>query len=117
VVRLGFVDDRRRADLFAGARVFAYPSRYEGFGLAPLEAMAAGTPVVTTRVGSLPQVLGDAASFVEPSDRTGLTIALARLLDDSDERSALVAKGLDRAAHFSWDACADGLIRLYERLC
>jgi glycosyltransferase involved in cell wall biosynthesis len=117
VVRAGFVDDRARADLLAGARVFAYPSRYEGFGLAPLEAMAAGTPVVTARTGALPQVLGDAAAYVEPGDRAALTSALADLLDDSDRREELMSKGRVRAAGYSWDACADGLIRLYQRLC
>ena len=61
-----------RADLLAGAQVFAYPSKYEGFGLAPLEAMAAGTPVVTTRAGALPEVLGDGARFVSPGDVDGL---------------------------------------------
>jgi glycosyltransferase involved in cell wall biosynthesis len=117
VVRPGFVDDRTRADLLAGASVFAYPSRYEGFGLAPLEAMAAGTPVVTTRTGALPQVLGDAAVFVAPGDSGALTAALHAVLADTAGREQLVAKGRDRAALYSWDACADGVVRLYGRLC
>ncbi|MEY2432687.1 MAG: hypothetical protein QOC92_2412 [Acidimicrobiaceae bacterium] len=117
VVRPGFVDDRTRADLLAGASVFAYPSRYEGFGLAPLEAMAAGTPVVTTRTGALPQVLGDAAVFVEPGDSRALTEALVTLLGDAAGRDQLVAKGHDQAARYSWDACAEGVVRLYRRLC
>lgn len=117
VVRPGFVDAKQRADLLAGARVFAYPSRYEGFGLAPLEAMATGTPVVTTRTGALPEVLGDAASFVEAGDAPALTNALGTLLDDSAARTALVERGLARAGRYSWDACAAGLAELYRRLC
>ena len=117
VVRLGFVDNCARADLLAGAAVFAYPSRYEGFGLAPLEAMSAGVAVVTTRTGALPSVLGDAARFVAPGDRSDLSAALIELLADTAERDALVARGRVRASQYSWDACADGVVGLYQSLC
>jgi len=117
VARTGWVDDRTRADLLAGASVFVFPSRYEGFGLPPLEAMSAGTPVVATRTGALPQVLGDAAAFVDPGDTTGLAAALARVMADSTTRNALIDRGRERAARYSWDACAEGLIELYQRLC
>lgn len=117
VTRTGFVTDRERADLLAGATVFAYPSRYEGFGLPPLEAMAAGTAVVTTRTGALPGVLGDAAAFVEPGDRDALATTLADLLDNPSHRDELIAKGRSRVALYSWDACAEGVVRLYQRLC
>jgi glycosyltransferase involved in cell wall biosynthesis len=117
VTRTGFVTDRERADLLAGAAVFAYPSRYEGFGLPPLEAMAAGTPVVTTSTGALPLVLGDAAAFVETGDRDGLASTLAALLADSDRRDDLIAKGRARVALYSWDACAEGVVRIYQHLC
>ena len=117
IVRLGFVDERARADLLAGATVFTYPSRYEGFGLAPLEAMSAGVPVVTTRTGALPGVLGDAAVFVDPGDRDGLAAALSQQLHAGTEREALVARGRKQAATYSWDACADGVVRLYHLLC
>ena len=117
IVRLGFVDDLARSDLLAGASVFAYPSRYEGFGLPPLEAMSAGVPVVTTRTGALPSVLGDSAAFVEPGDRDGLATALADVLDDTSRRDALVASGRAQVSAYSWDACADGIIRLYHSLC
>ena len=76
IIRLGWVDDQARADLLAGAIVFAYPSKYEGFGLPPLEAMAAGTPVVATTAGALPEVVGDAARLVPPGDADALAGAL-----------------------------------------
>jgi glycosyltransferase involved in cell wall biosynthesis len=117
VIRLGWVDDRTRADLLAGASVFAYPSRYEGFGMPPLEAMAAGTAVVATRTGALPEVLGDGAVFVEPGDANALAAALADVLTDSAKRDSLIDRGRERAALYSWDACAEGVIHLYERLC
>ncbi|MEY2402889.1 MAG: hypothetical protein QOD38_440 [Acidimicrobiaceae bacterium] len=117
VVRPGWVDDQTRADLLAGATVFAYPSRYEGFGLPPLEAMAAGTAVVATRTGALPDVLGDAALFVESGDAEQLAAALADVLTDIAVRDSLADRGRRQAARYSWDACADGLVHLYEHLC
>ena len=117
IVRVGWVDDRIRADLLAGATVFAYASLYEGFGLPPLEAMAAGTAVVATRTGALPQVLGDAATLVDASDADALATAIAGLLTDEAARDAMIDRGRLRAAHYSWDACAQGVIHLYERLC
>jgi glycosyltransferase involved in cell wall biosynthesis len=97
-VRLGFVTDETRADLLAAASVFTYPSRYEGFGLPPLEAMSAGVPVVTTRTGALPDVLGDAARFVTPGDRGALAAELADLLRNREQRDALIANGRGRPA-------------------
>jgi glycosyltransferase involved in cell wall biosynthesis len=117
VLRTGWLDDRARADLVAGARVFAYPSKYEGFGLAPLEAMAAGTPVVTTRVGALPEVVGAGARLVSSGDVDELSAALDALLEDSDERARLIDVGRAQASKYSWDACADGIVNLYRRLC
>ncbi len=115
VHRLGWVDDRARADLLAGATAVAYPSRYEGFGFVPLEAMAAGVPVVCTDAGSLPEVVGDAAAIVPVGDVDALADALAQVCDDADRRADLVARGRRRAATFSWERCADGLVALYRR--
>jgi len=116
IVRLGWVDDDARAALVRGAAVFAYPSRYEGFGLPPLEAMAAGTPVVATAVGALPEVLGDAARLVPGNDVDALAGALDDVLHDEGAAAALVAAGVERAARYSWDRTADGLADLYRRL-
>jgi glycosyltransferase involved in cell wall biosynthesis len=113
IVRVGWVADAERADLLAGAAVFAYPSRYEGFGLPPLEAMTAGVPVVTTTAGALPEVVGDAAELVRPGDGDGLAAAITRLLDDGDRRRELVAAGHARALRFSWDATAEGIVGVY----
>jgi glycosyltransferase involved in cell wall biosynthesis len=116
VVRLGWVTDDQRADLLAGAAILAYPSRYEGFGLPPLEAMAAGLPVVTTSVGALPEVLGDAAVLVPPNDERALAAAIAAVLDDDGRRAELTARGRARAAAYDWDRTVDGLVDLYRRV-
>lgn len=112
--RLGWVDEAARADLLAGARVLAAPSVYEGFGYPPLEAMAAGTPVVATAVGSLPEVLGDAARLVPGGDLAALTDALAEVVDDDAVAARLAAAGPPHAATFDWDECAQGLVDLYR---
>src|SRR5688500_13488300 len=109
IVRLGWIDDELRADLLAGAAVFAYPSRYEGFGLPTLEAMSAGTPVVTTRAGALPEVVGDGALLVPVGDKDALAGALASVLGDDEVRAGLVARGTAVTAGYSWDRTVDGL--------
>jgi glycosyltransferase involved in cell wall biosynthesis len=114
--RLGWVDDLRRTALMRGAAVYAFPSVYEGFGLPPLEAMTAGTPVVTTRAGSLPEVVGDAALLVEPGDVDALARAIARVLDDEALADRLRGLGHERAGRFTWDATAAGLVATYRRL-
>lgn len=116
ITRLSWVDDPDRDALVHGATVFAYPSRYEGFGFPPLEAMSAGVPVVATTAGSLPEVLGDAAVLVPEGDVDALATALAGLLDDDTRRGAYRAAGLARVGHYSWDDAVDGLIDLYRRV-
>ena len=116
VVRLGYLDEAGRSALLRGASVFALPSRYEGFGFTPLEAMEAGVPVVATAVGSLPEVLGEAALFVPPGDDDALSEGLARMLDDDGLQTRLMKAGRNRLSHYSWKACADGLASLYRRV-
>jgi glycosyltransferase involved in cell wall biosynthesis len=116
VHRLGWVDERDRRDLLAGAAAFAYPSLYEGFGLPPLEAMAAGTPVVATRVGAIPEVVGDAAELVDPDDVDGLAAGLRLVLEDDGRRATLVARGIERAAGFTWERAAARAVDLYRSL-
>ena len=116
VRRIGWVDERARADLLAGATVLAAPSIYEGFGYPPLEAMAAGTAVVTTSAGSLPEVVGDAALLVPPRDVDALAAAIASVVDDGDVRAAFIARGIARAATFRWDECASRLVDVYREV-
>jgi glycosyltransferase involved in cell wall biosynthesis len=116
VTRLGWVDDEQRAALVRGAAVFAYPSRYEGFGLPPLEAMAAGTPVVATTAGSLPEVLGDAAELVPVDDPDALAVAIDSVLGDTVRAEGLRQAGRERAAGFGWDATVESLVEVYARL-
>jgi len=115
IVRLGWVPDSARAALLRGATLLAYPSRYEGFGFPPLEAMSVGVPVVATATGSLPEVLGDAARLVPVQDAEALAEAMAGVLDDDGERERLVKAGQAQAERYSWKRCADGLAELYRR--
>jgi len=102
-VRLtGFIPETDLAAWLSAADCFAFPSRYEGFGLPPLEAMACGTPVISSTSSSLPEVLGDAAVLVDPDDVEGLGDALARVLGDAVLASGLRERGLARAARYSW---------------
>jgi glycosyltransferase involved in cell wall biosynthesis len=116
VRRLGYVSNEERRDLLAGATVFAYPSRYEGFGFPPLEAMQAGIPVVSSDAGSLPEVLGDAARLVPVEDDDALAAALTFVVSDETQRADLVERGRARAASYTWEKAANEFVTLYERL-
>jgi alpha-1,3-rhamnosyl/mannosyltransferase len=111
---LGYVADDLRPALHAGARAFAYPSLYEGFGLPLLEAMACGTPVLTSNTSSLPEVVGDAALIVDPEDVSAIAAGLTRLWRDDDLRADLRARGLLRAREFSWDRTARLTLDVYR---
>lgn len=124
VVRMGWVDADERAALLSGATALAYPSRYEGFGLPPLEAMAAGVPVVATDAGALPEVLGDAAELVSAETivrdrRRGireLADAIGAVLDEpATRRAARIEAGRKRASIYSWDRTFDEMLGLYRR--
>ena len=102
----GYVDRARLRELYRHARAFVYPSRYEGFGIPPLEAMACGAPVIATRTGAIPEYAEGAALLVDPGDRAGLRDALGRILRDAGLRRELRARGAERARTYTWDRSA-----------
>ncbi|WP_322822496.1 glycosyltransferase family 1 protein [Chloroflexus sp.] len=102
----GFVADADLPALLAGALAFVFPSLYEGFGMPVVEAMACGTPVITSTSSSLPEIAGDAALLVDPLDTNAIAAAIMRLSDDDDLRATLRRRGLARARLFNWETCA-----------
>ena len=111
---LGFVPDDTLAVLYRLAAVFVFPSLYEGFGLPPLEAMASGTPVVTSNVSSLPEVAGDAAILVDPYEVGSIVDGVRRVLTDPELAAELRRKGLVRARDFSWERSVSRTHEIYR---
>ena len=110
---LGYLPEETLAVMYRLAGVFVFPSLYEGFGLPPLEAMASGTPVVTSNVSSLPEVTGDAAVLVDPYRPEAIADGIERVLGDETLRRDLRAKGLARARQFSWEASVTRVREIY----
>ncbi len=113
---LGFVPDATLSALYRLASLFVFPSLYEGFGLPPLEAMAAGAPVVTSNVSSLPEVVDDAALLVDPMDAGAIADAMARVLADAGLRAELRARGLERVKAFSWQRSVERIRAVYTEV-
>jgi alpha-1,3-rhamnosyl/mannosyltransferase len=113
---LGYIPEADIAPLTAAATVFAYPSLYEGFGFPVAQAMAAGTPVVTSNVSSLPEITGDAALLVDPQSLSELREALSRLLLSPTLCADLAARGRSRARAFRWEACAARSLLFFQEL-
>lgn len=116
VRRLGYVPEAGLPALFRGAALFVYPSLYEGFGLPLAQALASGVPALASNAGSLPEVAGEAADYVNPYSVADLAAALRRLLDDPARRARLSAAGRARAERFRWSRAAAASWRLFEEL-
>ncbi len=114
VLWLDDADDGTLRVLYRNAAVFLFPSLYEGFGLPVLEAMACGTPVVTSEAGSLPEIGGDAARYVSPNNTEGIAEAVLRFLDDSALREDYVGKGRENVRRFSWETAAEKTWRVFH---
>lgn len=112
----GYVADEDLPALYSAAEVFVYPSLYEGFGLPPLEAMACGTPTITSNVSSLPEVIGQAGLTHDPNDWRTLAGHIADLLRDPTAREHFRRAGFEQAAHFSWDRAARETQSVYDEV-
>ena len=111
---IGFVDEADKPALYRGAVAFIFPSRYEGFGLPPLEALACGTPVVGSDISSIPEVVGDAGVLLPPDDAEGMASALIQLATDEGFRAELSRRALAQAACFSWERTARETLAAYQ---
>ena len=111
---IGFVDEADKPALYRGAVAFIFPSRYEGFGLPPLEALACGTPVVGSDAASIPEVVGNAGVLLPPDDAEGMASALIQLATDDTFRAELSRRALAQAARFSWERTARETLAAYQ---
>ncbi|MFZ5968759.1 MAG: glycosyltransferase family 4 protein [Bacillota bacterium] len=112
----GFVPNEHLPFFYNAASLFVYPSLYEGFGLPPLEAMSCGCPTITSNVSSIPEVVGDAALLIDPTNIEQLADAMAQILEDKVLAMNLIMKGLRKAASYSWEATAAKTLDVYKRL-
>ncbi|MCG6577257.1 glycosyltransferase family 1 protein [Pseudomonas sp. AF32] len=112
----GYLPDEQVAHLLSGARALLFPSLYEGFGLPVLEAMASGTPVITTRCSAMPEVAASAGNYCQPDDPQGMRDAMCRLIEDRLHWQACREAGLQQAALFSWERCAKVTVHAYHQV-
>lgn len=116
IILTGFVDEENLRKYYKEAKLVVYPSLYEGFGFPPLEAMASGTPVVTSHSSSLPEVVGDAALTVDAKDAAQLTNAMYALLKDQALRDRLIRKGYARVRKFTWERVVRKILAIYHQV-
>lgn len=117
VIFTGYVEEQEVPVLMQGATAFVFPSLYEGFGMPPLEAMACGTPVITSNTSSLPEVVGEAGIQIDPLDTVGLKEAMKQLMEDKELARQLGRMGWERAQEYTWKRSADILKQVYQKLC
>lgn len=113
---VGYLPERLLPGLTAGATIFAYPSLYEGFGFPVAQALAAGVPVVTSAVSSLPEIAGDAGLLVDPMSEAAIREGLLRLLTSPTEREALKSNSRSQSAQFTWERCAEQTLRFFDQI-
>ncbi len=109
-------DDGLLRHLYANAAALVYPSLYEGFGIPPLEAMTVGCPVICSNVSSIPEVVGDAGLYFDPSSVEAMRDAMERLVSSSRIRTDLIARGRERSKLFSYDRCAEKTMDVYREV-
>jgi glycosyltransferase involved in cell wall biosynthesis len=113
VLVTGFIEDADLPALYSGAHVFVYPSLYEGFGFPVLEAMACGTPVVTSNISSLPEIVGDAGILVDPLSIEAIKQGIVR---SDEQRDIIIKAGITRAQDFNWASTARQVLEVYEKI-
>jgi glycosyltransferase involved in cell wall biosynthesis len=116
VIFTGQIREQDKAPLYSAATIYTFPSLYEGFGMTVLEAMACGTPVLTSNLSALPEVVGDAGALVDPYSTEAISQQLAELLESQSTREELSRRGLERARHFTWPAVAEQTVRVYKEI-
>ena len=117
ILLLRYIDEQVLFHLYSAAKVFVYPSLYEGFGLPVLEAMQSGLPVITSNVSSLPEVCGDAGILVDPLDELAMTTAMKQVLTADDHTyTDYVKRSLAQAKKFSWNNFAEKLLEVYQSI-
>ena len=116
ILRIGFIADEDKPALYNLASLFVYPSFYEGFGFPPLEAMQCGTPVITSNVSSLPEIVGDAAIMIDPDRPDELYRAMKEILLNQNLHTHLRTKGMERARQFSWHKSAEQFLALVKKM-
>ena len=116
VIFIGYVPEEELPKWYNASDLLVYPCLYAGFGLPPLEAMACGTPVITSNTSSLPEVVDDAGIMIDPTDVNSMTQNMYEILTNRGLQTDLIKKGLKRAQTFTWDNAADETIEVYDML-
>ncbi|TDX59261.1 glycosyltransferase family 4 protein [Orenia marismortui] len=116
VLFLGYLPEKEKVALYSGAKVFVYPSLYEGFGLPPLEAMSCGTPVVVSNSSSLPEVVGDSGIYVDPKRADSIAQGIYDLLDQKKLREKLSLLGVKRSKKFTWEKSIKNILEVYDKI-
>ena len=112
----GFLSDSELSALYEKAALFVFPSKAEGFGLPPLEAMGHGTPVAAADASCIPEILGDAAEYFDPDDPKNMEQVIHGILENTENRASKVEAGKARAAEFSWERCAHSMLDVYREV-